>query len=169
MGLLDFLHDDVAAIVVPFVYPVRPSYSPWSNGINEHNHYSCDVVVKKIQEENKKIPLQEAVSMASWTHNTNLNIHGFSHLQLVTGKNIVLPGLSNGDMTTESLYDDEAVRQIMERHREIQKEFRQVEFTKKLERARKSRAKGYENMILKAGDLVYYQNQGKQAWLGPER
>ena len=57
----------------------------------------------------------------------------------------------------------------MERHREIQKEFRQVEFTKKLEKARKWRAKGYKNMILKAGDLVYYQNQGTQAWLGPER
>merc|ERR1712105_472858 len=115
-----------------------------------------------MQEENKSVTLQEAVSMASGTHNTNVNTHGYSPLQLVTGKSIVLPGLSNGNMTTESLYDDEAVRKIMERHHEILKEYRQIEFTKKLERARATRSKGYENMILKAGDVVYYQNKEKR-------
>merc|ERR1712237_81754 len=54
-------------------------------------------------------------------------------------------------------------------HHEILKEYRQVEFTKKLEKARATRSKGYEYMILKAGDVVYYQNQGKKAWLGPEK
>merc|ERR1711905_8676 len=146
-----------------------PSYSPWSNGINERNHYSCDVIVKKIQEENSKVTLQEAVSMASWTHNTNVNTHGYSPLQLVTGKSIVLPGLSNGNTTTESLYDDEAVRTIMENHHEILKEYRQVEFTKKLEKAKDTRSKGYEDIILKAGDTVLYQNNNKRAWLGPEK
>jgi len=146
-----------------------PSYSPWSNGVNERNHYSCDVIIKKIMEESKKVTLQEAVSMASWTHNTNQNTLGYSPLQLVTGKSIVLPGLSNGNMTTESLYDDEAVRGIMERHHEILKDYREVEFTKKLERAKETRAKGYEDTILKEGDVVFYQAQGKKSWLGPER
>merc|ERR1712030_13939 len=122
-----------------------PSYSPWSNGINKRNHYSCDVIVKKIQEENKKVTLQEVVSMAAWTHNTN------------------------GNMVTESLYDDETVRVIMERHNEILKDFRQVEFTKKLEKARATRAKGYEDITLEVGDLVLYQGGGKKSWLGPER
>ena len=40
-----------------------------------------------------------------------------------------------GNLATESLYDNEAVRQIMARHREVMKEFREAEFTKKLERA----------------------------------
>merc|ERR1712105_327078 len=57
----------------------------------------------------------------------------------------------------------------MERHHEILKEYRQVEFTKKLEKARATRSKGYEDIILKAGDVVLYQNQGKRAWLGPEK
>ena len=51
-----------------------PAYSPWSNGINERNHYNCDVIVKKIMEEDKKVGLGEAVDMASWTHNTNVNV-----------------------------------------------------------------------------------------------
>ena len=42
-------------------------------------------------DEDKKIGLGEAVDMASWTHNTNVNILGFQPLQLVTGKSIVIP------------------------------------------------------------------------------
>ena len=45
-------------------------------------------------------------------------------MQLVTGKSIVLPGLNNGNVVTESEYDDETVREIIERHYGMIKEFR---------------------------------------------
>ena len=93
-----------------------PSYSPWSNGTNERNHYSCDVIVRKIKEEDDKIDLQEAINMATWTHNSNINRLSFTPLQLVTGKHIIFPGTSTVDEATESLYDDKLVRKIMERH-----------------------------------------------------
>ena len=85
------------------------AYSPWSNGINERNHYSCDIIVKKIMQEDRKITLQEAVDMAAWTHNSNVNKLGFTPEQLVMGKNIVFPGISTGNTATESMYDDELV------------------------------------------------------------
>ena len=53
-----------------------PSHSPWANGVNERNHYSCDVIVQRVMEEDHKIGLQEAVTMAAWTHNTNVNVLG---------------------------------------------------------------------------------------------
>ena len=28
-----------------------PAYSPWSNGINERNHTSCDLTIKKLMED----------------------------------------------------------------------------------------------------------------------
>ena len=31
----------------------RPAYSPWSNGINERNHASADLTIKKLMEEKK--------------------------------------------------------------------------------------------------------------------
>ena len=79
--------------------------------MNERNRYSCDVIVKKAMEEDKNLRLQTAVNMASWT---NVNILGFSPLQLVTGKSIVLPGLNNGNVATGSEYGNEAIRKIME-------------------------------------------------------
>ena len=42
-----------------------PPYLPWSNGINERNHYNFDGIVRKIMDEDKKISLGEAVEMAS--------------------------------------------------------------------------------------------------------
>ena len=92
---------------------------------------------------------------------------GFTPLQLVTGKSVVMPGLVNGDVAADSLYDDEQVRKIMERHYEMMKEFREQEFTRKLKRAKNTRSKGYEDILIKEGDLVYYQHQDRKAWMGP--
>ena len=118
-------------------------------------------------EEDKEIVLKEAVTMSAWTRNTNVNILGYSPLQLMTGKSITFPGLTTGDTATESLYDDETVRKIMERHYELMRRFREVEFSRKLNRARETRLKGYEDKIIKEGHLVFYQHQYKKAWLGP--
>ena len=60
-------------------------------------------------QEDRKITLQEAVDMVAWTHNSNVNKLRFTPLQLVMGKNIVFPGISTGNIATESMYDDELV------------------------------------------------------------
>ena len=54
------------------------AYSPWSNGINEHNH-----VIKKIMEEKKVALTDSFVKEVYWTHNTNVNKLGYTPLQLV--------------------------------------------------------------------------------------
>ena len=41
-----------------------PAYSPWLNRVNEWNHYSCDIIIKKIMEQYKKLALQDAVDIA---------------------------------------------------------------------------------------------------------
>ena len=77
----------------------------------------------------------------------------------MTGKSIVLPGLNNGNVATDSEYDDEAVRKIMEQHYGMMKEFRELEFSKKLKKASETRSKGYKDILVKNGELVYYQKR----------
>ncbi len=77
-------------------------------------------------EEDKKVGLGEAVDMASWTHNTNVNVKGFHPLQLMTGESVMIPGLTMGNLATDSVCDDERVRNIMERHYLMMKEFRML-------------------------------------------
>ena len=47
-----------------------PAYSPWTNGINEHNNASADLTIKKLMEEKKKELTDSLVKVASWTHIT---------------------------------------------------------------------------------------------------
>ena len=77
-------------------------------------------------EEDKKVGLGEAVDMASWTHNTILNVKGFQPLQLMTGKSVMIPSLTMGNLARDSVCHDEMVRNIMERHYLMMKEFRML-------------------------------------------
>ena len=87
-----------------------PAYSPWSNGLNERNHASADLTIRKLMEE-KRTPLSNSlIKAASWTHNMSINKLGYSPLQLVTGKAVTLPGLTTGNVSTESMTDCEDVQ-----------------------------------------------------------
>ena len=93
-------------------------------------------------DEKKDILLEEAVSRASWTHNTNIMVSGYNPLTLMTGKSIVHPGISTGNVATESMYEDEAVRKTMEKHFEIAKEFREIEYGSRIDKVMEARMKG---------------------------
>ena len=102
-------------------------------------------------------------------HNTNVDLKGFQPLKLMTRKSVMIPGLLMGNLATDSMDYDEMVRNIMERHYLLMKEFRMLEFSGKLRKANKTRSKGYEDVVIETGDLVFYQYEDKKAWLGPER
>ena len=58
--------------------------------MNEKNHASADVTIRKMMED-KRTPLMDAlVKAAAWTHNTSINKLGFLPLHLVIGKAITL-------------------------------------------------------------------------------
>ena len=101
-----------------------PAYLPWSNGINERNHASADLTIKKMMEEKKTALTDLLVKAAAWTHNTSINKLGYSPLQLVTGKAVNLPGLTTGNPATKSMTDSEAVQRTMENLNKVVSEFR---------------------------------------------
>ena len=144
-----------------------PAYSPWSNGTNERNHASADIIVKKVMEEDKKITLASAVAMAGWTHNTNMNHSGFSPLQLVTGKSITIPGVTFSTPPSLSQFDADIVRNIIMNHCSMMKNYTSAEFTKKLFEVSQMRKSAYNDVKYSPGDKVYYQDLKDKAWYGP--
>ena len=65
--------------------------------------------------------------------------------------------ISGGDIVAESKYDDETVRWMMERTTSIRQLYIEQKFTKKQEKAATARMKGYEDMIVKEHDFLFYQ------------
>ena len=49
-----------------------PSYSPWLNGLNERNHASADITIKKLIDEHKTSITDTLVKADAWTHNTSV-------------------------------------------------------------------------------------------------
>jgi hypothetical protein len=139
-----------------FTIKFGPNYLPWCNGLNERNHYSVDMTVKKIMEVDKKLTLQKAVEMAAWTHNTNTNVLGYDLMSLVTGKSVIIPGISNANVATDSVIDSEAIRLIMKRHMEIMKKFWEVEYSAKLKRASEQRNRKFNDIQYKENDWVFF-------------
>ena len=132
-------------------------------------HYSADRIVRKLMDENQGMSQEQAVSRGSWMHNTNIMVSGYNLLMLMTGKSVVHPGISTGNVATESMYKYEAVRKAMEKHFEISKEFREIEFGSKIDKAMNARMKGFENMVIQKDDMVFYQTNNEKAWLGPAK
>ena len=81
-----------------------------ANGINERNHASADKIIAKTMEYDKKVTLCEAVALAGWCHNTNVNKLGYSPMQLVTGKSVIFSSVTTGNMLTDSAFDSEYVK-----------------------------------------------------------
>ena len=136
-----------------------PSYSPWSNGLNEQNHASADITIKKLIEEHKAPLTDSLIKAASWTHNTLVNKLGYSPLQLVTGQAVSIPGLTTGNEATESMTDSEAVRRTMENLMRITSEFRESDMRRKLKGCKGVRVQDYQ----------HHRNyvEGNQVWFQP--
>ena len=133
----------ISKLVISISYGL--AYSPWSNSINERNHASCNLTIKKLIED-KKIGLTDVlVKTAAWTHNTNVNKAGFSPSTLVTGKAVSIPGLTMGTEGSESLTDAEAVNRIMETIQKVTKEFREAETKAKLKDCQGIRVRSYQH------------------------
>ena len=92
-----------------------PPYSPWSNGINERNHHSCDVVVNRLLMEDPKMKVQVAINKAAWVHNTNISGKGFTPLQIATGQGSKIPtfGIQKLKDEIEALSAKEQVEIVM--------------------------------------------------------
>ena len=83
--------------------------------------------------EQHKTPLTDSlVKAAAWIHNTSVNKLGYSPLQLVTGQVVTIPGLTTGNVATESVTDSEAVRRTMENLMRITSEFQESDMSRKL-------------------------------------
>ena len=47
-------------------------------------------------------------------------------MQLMTGKSVILPAITKGNMAAESQFEDEGVSNIMERHSEVMKNWERI-------------------------------------------
>ena len=74
-----------------------------------------------------------------------MNKLGYSPLELVTGKAVTIPGLTTGNVATESMSDSEAIQRTMENLAKIISKFREADTHKKLKDCQRLRTQAYQH------------------------
>ena len=86
----------------------------------------------------------------------------------MTGKAVTLPGLTTGNVASESMTDSEAVQRTIENLTRTVSEFREADMRKKLKECQGHRIMSYQHLEeYVEGDKVWYQPMNGNAWLGP--
>ena len=144
------------------------AHSPWSNGKNERNHYTCDVIIDKLMEEDSKLTLEDAVSHAVDAKNMQITRKGFSPRQLMFGKQGVVPGITEGNPASmEPVVESDAFRREFVNRQKTEELFRKVDANERIQKVLAQQAHGYSDRKYFEGDLVLFKEDGKNRWSGP--
>ena len=63
----------------------------WQNELVEHYHASADIIYQRIKAENPDMDPQTAINHAAFAKNSDINVSGFSPLQIIMGQNPSFP------------------------------------------------------------------------------
>ena len=118
-------------------------------------------------ETDKKLTLQEAVNVAAWSHNTNVNRLGYTPMQLQLGKSISLPGFTEGTMVTDSKFDSELVERLINNMKNAIKNYNVENFKEKIAEATATRIPKYRGYVYDKDEEVYIQKEDQKRWSGP--
>ena len=144
--------------------------SPWSNGKNERNHYSCDVTVDKLMTEDSKMTLAEALSHATYAHNIQINKKGFSPPQMTFGRQGVILGITDGNPASmEPVVELDWFRQELYNRQKAEDLYRKIDSNERLQKLMSQKTTGATDAVYKPGDEVLFKEKDKSRWSGPAK
>ena len=139
-------------------------YSPFQNGVCERNHATVDILWEKLMADDPSLSLQQAVDLACYSKNLEINKTGFSPFQLAFGRNPRV--VSNFDLTPvmmETNFDSERARSLIANVDNARRSYRQIEVDQKIKRMQSERLRAWNNFILSQGQHVWFKNR-KDLW-----
>ena len=142
--------------------------SPWSNGKNEREHYTCDLIIEKMLEDDPSMKLEDAVRYAVYAKNLQINRSGFSPRQLMFGKQGVIPGITDGCVASmEPIVHSDSFRRDFINRQKAADVYRKFDSNERIQKAVAQRTYGYSDTRYTEGDLVLFKEEGIDRWSGP--
>ena len=139
-------------------------YSPEQNGVNERNHHTVDILFFKIMSDNPDMKLQDALDLACYSKNIEINRTGFSSLQIVYGKNPrIISNFEPTTMTMDVCSDSELVRKLINRMENVRMEYRKLEVDKKIRLMLSERIQKWNDYVLEVNQQVWFKFR-KEFW-----
>ena len=143
---------------------VTPAHTPWANGANERGHFTCDQTFRKLREEQPRRSLQSLLDEACYWANQEIRKSGFSAHQIMFGKQAVIPGITDGDITTDSPAQIDEVHDIFNRHHKTKMMYRQVDTDARVKRMLAARERPCNSYRFSPGERVFVKDLKKPIW-----
>ena len=112
----------------------------------ERKHYSVDIIIKKLREEDSNRTLQEAMDLACFHANQAIRKTGFRPHQLTFGKGATIPGFMDSTEVSDSTITHDGVKSVMSQHNVTQNTFRQVDVDDRVKKICNSRQRPYKDI-----------------------
>ena len=83
----EFLNQTVVNFAATMNTTIRmtSANAPWQNGLVERHHATADIIYEKLRTDNPDMDAQTAIDHASFAKNSDINVSGFSPLQIIMG------------------------------------------------------------------------------------
>ena len=141
--------------------------SPFQNGLCERVHAVTDMMLLKLEEENKRTDSQTLLCWANMARNALQMWNGYSSHQLIFGKNPNLPGImTDGLPGLEGSTSSEIFAKHLNALHSSRRAYIETEANERIRRALRGKIRAAED-IFEKGDTVYYKREGKERWFGP--
>ena len=141
--------------------------SPFQNGLCERVHAVTDMMLAKLEADNKGVELSTLLSWANMARNSLQMWSGYSSHQLVFGKNPNLPNIMNAELPA---LEGSTTSEVFSKHLNVlhdsRKAYIQTEASERIRRALRSKIRAAEQ-VYENGESVFYKREGKERWLGP--
>ena len=179
-GLMEGIHSDIGGEMsnkemhdVASNLSVRltttSSYSPHQNGVNERNHGTVELMIRKMMESDNTLSAENALFWALNAKNALENTYGFSPYQLVFATNPNLPSVTRcGPPGYEGVSVSKAFVKNSNALHLAREEFVKAESSQVLKKALKSRIHPRGENISE-GDYIYFKKGKDRIWRGPSK
>ena len=110
--------------------------APWQNGLVERHHATADIIYEKIRIENPDMDPQEAINHAAFAKNSDVNVLGFSPLQIIMGQNPSFPGLGDTSLASSNLDSSSKIMKALKNIDDVRVRYRKHDCDEKLKKVR---------------------------------
>ena len=162
----EFLNNSVVnfAATMNTTIKMTSANAPWQNGLVERHHATADNIYEKLRAENPDMDAQTAINHASFAKNSDINVSGFSPLQIIMGQNPSFPGLAEATPASSNLDSSSKIMRALKNIDKVRVDCRKKDCDDKLKKARGQKINPCVERNYSMGDPVMFRDTKKKEW-----
>ena len=162
----EFLNNTVVNLAATMNTTIKmtAAEAPWQNGLVERHHATADIIVEKIRAENPTMDIQTSINHAAFAKNSEVNVSGFSPLQVIMGQNPSFPGLAEANEASCNFDSSSKIMRALKNIDNVRVKYRENDCNEKLKKTRSQRINPCVEKHYDMGEPVIFRDSKRKEW-----